>query len=120
MNGLSPVTYSIVFAANAGGMTIAVGAAGAAGASVSAPRAPSVAATNPYSPAYHHAYRQGAVPTKSQLGKMRGWLSSHLLKRNFTLDRSRKIALFVSAAIMPTVDANLPPIWDCATLFACW
>jgi serine protease len=36
-----------------------------------------VAAANPYSPAYHHAYRQGAVPTKSQLGKMRGWLSSH-------------------------------------------
>jgi serine protease len=33
--------------------------------------------TNPFSPAYHHAYRQGAVPTKSQFGKMRGWLSSH-------------------------------------------
>jgi serine protease len=57
-----------------GGMAIA---AGAAGASVSASPAPSVAAANPYSPAYHHAYRQGAVPTKSQLGKMRGWLSSH-------------------------------------------
>jgi len=30
-----------------------------------------------------------------------GWLSSHLIQRNVSLDRSRKIALGVSAAMMP-------------------
>lgn len=30
-----------------------------------------------------------------------GWLSSHLIKRGISLDRSRKTALFVSAATMP-------------------
>jgi ACS family hexuronate transporter-like MFS transporter len=30
-----------------------------------------------------------------------GWLSSHLLKKNFSLDSSRKIALGISAALLP-------------------
>jgi len=33
--------------------------------------------TNPYSPAYHHAYRHGVVPTIAQLAKMRGWARRH-------------------------------------------
>jgi hypothetical protein len=68
-------TAAFAAAVAAGGMTIAAGAAGASVTGMA--KAPSVAAVNPYSPAYHHGYRQGAVPTKSQLGKMRGWLSSH-------------------------------------------
>jgi hypothetical protein len=35
------------------------------------------AVRNPYSPAYHHAYRHGVVPTRSRLAKMRGWARSH-------------------------------------------
>ena len=59
-------------------MTIAAGAAGASVTGSAQPQgARSAPVTNPFSPAYHHAYRQGAVPTKSQFGKMRGWLSSH-------------------------------------------
>jgi len=37
----------------------------------------SPAVTNPYSPAYHHAYRHGVVPTRPQLAKMRAWARSH-------------------------------------------
>jgi serine protease len=35
------------------------------------------AAANPYSPAYHHPYRQGVIPTRPQLAKMRAWARSH-------------------------------------------
>jgi serine protease len=79
MTGLTPrrrlavraATAAFAAVAAAGGMSVA---AGVAGASVSA-TAP--AATNPYSPAYHHAYRRGVVPTKAQDAKMRQWWSSH-------------------------------------------
>ena len=37
--------------------------------------APSV--SNPYSPAYHHPYRHGAVPTRAAEAKMRGWAGAH-------------------------------------------
>ena len=37
----------------------------------------SPAASNPYSPAYHHPYRRGVVPTISQLAKMRQWVRNH-------------------------------------------
>jgi hypothetical protein len=37
----------------------------------------SPAVTNPYSPAYHHGYRHGVVPTRPQLTKMSGWARSH-------------------------------------------
>jgi hypothetical protein len=52
------------------GQQAAISRAQAAGAG-------SPAVTNPYSPAYHHAYRHGVVPTISQLAKMRGWARSH-------------------------------------------
>jgi hypothetical protein len=45
----------------------------AAGAQASVTGTP--AAGNPYAPAYHHAYRHGAVPTISRLAKMRQWAS---------------------------------------------
>jgi hypothetical protein len=35
------------------------------------------AVRNPYSPAYHHPYREGVVPTRPQLQKMRAWSRSH-------------------------------------------
>ncbi|HYB89198.1 MAG TPA: hypothetical protein VEC76_20295 [Streptosporangiaceae bacterium] len=35
------------------------------------------AAQNPYSPAYRHPYRQGVIPTRPQLTKMRTWARSH-------------------------------------------
>src|ERR1041384_2011433 len=35
------------------------------------------ALSNPYAPAYHHAYRQGAVPTRQRLAKIRKWAGSH-------------------------------------------
>jgi serine protease len=33
--------------------------------------------TNPYSPAYHHAYRYGVVPTVAEYAKMRQWSAAH-------------------------------------------
>ncbi|HWG61370.1 MAG TPA: hypothetical protein VG253_06620 [Streptosporangiaceae bacterium] len=33
--------------------------------------------SNPYSPAYHHAYRGGVIPTRSQMAKMRAWRRTH-------------------------------------------
>src|SRR5215470_6553931 len=35
------------------------------------------AVTNPYSPAYHHAYRHGVVPTIPRSRQMRKWAHSH-------------------------------------------
>jgi ACS family hexuronate transporter-like MFS transporter len=45
-----------------------------------------------------------------------GWLSSHLLTRNLTLDRARKIALGLSAVVMPAVllIPNAPVGWALA------
>ena len=40
-----------------------------------APATPTV--SNPYSPAYHHAYRHGAIPTIPQAAKMRSWAAQH-------------------------------------------
>jgi hypothetical protein len=65
-------TATAAFAAvvAAGGMTV-----GAAAASV--PGAAPVPVSNPYSPAYHHNYRHGVVPTTSEYAKMRQWSRSH-------------------------------------------
>ena len=49
--------------------------AAGAGAQASVHRIPTV--TNPYSPAYHHAYRHGVVPTIPRLKLMRKWAHSH-------------------------------------------
>ena len=43
----------------------------AAGASSTSP------VTNPYSPAYHHSYRHGVIPTRAVEAKMRGWVHNH-------------------------------------------
>jgi serine protease len=56
--------------------------AAAATASHSAPKTLSLvqrmySSANPYSPAYHHAYRHGVIPTRSQLAKMRAWALAH-------------------------------------------
>ena len=45
------------------------------GATASVHHAASV--VNPYSPAYHHAYRHGAVPTISRLRLMKRWAANH-------------------------------------------
>jgi serine protease len=48
-------------------------AAGGAQAAAAGPPA----TPNPYSPAYHHPYRQGVIPTRPQLAKMRTWARNH-------------------------------------------
>ena len=53
------------------GMQMAV--TGGATASVHHP----ASVVNPYSPAYHHAYRHGAVPTTSRLKLMKRWARNH-------------------------------------------
>jgi hypothetical protein len=66
-------------AAVALGAGLQVAAAGAQ-ASATGPQAPATghpAVRNPYSPAYNHPYRQGVIPTRPQLAKMRTWARSH-------------------------------------------
>src|SRR5215469_10428481 len=65
-----------------GGTAVLAAAALAAGLQAAAPGAQAAvggrpATANPYSPAYHHAYRGGVVPTRPQLAKMRAWARSH-------------------------------------------
>jgi serine protease len=62
-------TATVAAIALAGGMQ----AGGGAPASAAGPPGPA----NPYSPAYHHPYRQGVIPTRSQLAKMRTWARNH-------------------------------------------
>jgi Putative Ig domain len=50
-------------------------AASLPGAQASVHHSPAVA--NPYSPAYHHPYRHGVVPTIPQQHKMNAWAASH-------------------------------------------
>ena len=57
------------------GMQAAVTGAQAAVTSPAVHHPPAV--TNPYSPAYHHSYRVGVVPTIPRLAKMRQWARSH-------------------------------------------
>jgi hypothetical protein len=71
-------TWSRRWAATAAAVGIAAWAAG--GPSLPALAAAGHAdgmATNPYSPAYGHSYRKGAVPTRAQSGQMKGWSASH-------------------------------------------
>jgi hypothetical protein len=65
-----------------GGTAVLAAAALAAGMQAAAPGAQAAtgghpAVRNPYSPAYHHAYRGGVVPTTAQLKKMRTWARNH-------------------------------------------
>jgi serine protease len=65
----------------AAALTLAAGSQAASAAAHPAPggAAPAVKAPviNPYSPAYHHSYRHGAVPTRAAEAKMRGWAAAH-------------------------------------------
>jgi serine protease len=63
-------TAALAAVALGAGMQVAV-----TGAQASAAGHPAV--RNPYSPAYHHPYRQGVIPTRPQLTKMRTWARSH-------------------------------------------
>ena len=38
---------------------------------------PTAGVTNPYSPAYHHAYRHGVIPTIPRLKQMKAWARRH-------------------------------------------
>jgi serine protease len=71
----------------AAGLLTGTGAAGATTATTTAAGATSVPGAvtgtrgapvvNPYSPAYHHPYRRGMVPTVGQAAKMRQWTRGH-------------------------------------------
>ncbi|MGW2250703.1 putative Ig domain-containing protein [Kitasatospora sp. NPDC001660] len=65
----------------AGVAALALAAAGfaatAAQAQPDATSRPSQSAANPYSPAYQHPYRHGAVPTIEQNAKMKAWADTH-------------------------------------------
>jgi serine protease len=63
--------------AAAGGAQAAAGGAQAAAGGAQAAAAGPPATANPYSPAYHHPYRQGVIPTRPQLARMRTWARSH-------------------------------------------
>jgi hypothetical protein len=51
--------------------------AGAAGAAPAAHHAAAGHVTNPYSPAYGHSYRYGAMPTIARWHQMRAWAAAH-------------------------------------------
>src|SRR5262245_63082750 len=61
----------------AGGMQAAAGGEQALAAGRPTPAASPPAPANPYSPAFHHPYRQGVIPTRPQLAKMRTWARNH-------------------------------------------
>ena len=63
-------TAALAAMALGAGMQVAV-----TGAQAAAAGPPATA--NPYSPAYHHSYSQGVIPTRPQLAKMRTWARSH-------------------------------------------
>lgn len=74
------------FPASRAGRTAAAGAVvlaavavapSAAGARLAGHRAAVPAARDPYSPAYHHQYRRGVVPTIGRLREMAAWSGAH-------------------------------------------
>ena len=67
-------TAALAAVALGAGMQFAVTGAEAA---TGPPAAGSPTAANPYSPAYHHSYRRGVIPTRPQLAKMHAWARSH-------------------------------------------
>ncbi|MGW3269239.1 putative Ig domain-containing protein [Streptomyces sp. NPDC001056] len=58
------------------GVMLAAGAPAFAGSAPASP-SPAAAVKNPYSPAYQHPYRHGAVPTLQKHAKMKAWAASH-------------------------------------------
>ncbi len=60
-------------ALTAGSQAALTGAQAAAGPTATG----TAAVANPYSPAYHHPYRHGVVPSIPQLARMRQWARHH-------------------------------------------
>ncbi|MFF8988426.1 putative Ig domain-containing protein [Streptomyces sp. NPDC014983] len=58
------------------GVMLAAGAPAFAGSAPASP-SPAAAVKNPYSPAYQHPYRHGAVPTLQKHAKMKAWAANH-------------------------------------------
>ena len=82
MKVLTPVLrWSVLCRAAIAVLAVATGTLGSSAAQAAAAQAASATApqagVNPYSPAYHHAYRHGVVPSRGQLTKMRQWARSH-------------------------------------------
>ncbi len=68
--------------ATQGGLTIAAALSLLAGtqAAVTQAQAATIGpapVSNPYSPAYHHSYRHGVIPTTAVAAKMRSWAKTH-------------------------------------------
>ena len=61
----------------AGMQTAASAAADHSAAVAATTRSTATSPTDPYSPAYHHAYRHGVVPTRAIASRMRTWASQH-------------------------------------------
>jgi hypothetical protein len=62
----------------AAALTLTAGTqAAVVGAQAATSATPAGQVTNPYSPAYHHSYRHGVVPTIGTEAKMRSWRSAH-------------------------------------------
>jgi hypothetical protein len=57
-------------------LALAAGTLAAATAATAA-TTPAPTTGNPYSPAYHHAYRHGVIPTIPEAAKMRSWAAAH-------------------------------------------
>ena len=65
-----------------GGITVLAALALTAGTQAAAPATatgatPAPTTSNPYSPAYQHAYRRGVVPTVPEAATMRNWSAQH-------------------------------------------
>jgi hypothetical protein len=68
--------------ATGGSVTVLAALALTAGAQAAAPAVqttatPAPTTSDPYSPAYQHAYRRGVVPTVPEAAKMRSWSAQH-------------------------------------------
>src|SRR5215831_15965225 len=70
-------TAAVAAVALGAGLQVAATGAQASAAGAPAPAVGHPATRNPYSPAYNHPYRQGVIPTRPQLTKMRTWARSH-------------------------------------------
>ena len=68
--------------ATGGSITVLAALALTAGTQAAAPATataatPAPTTSNPYSPAYQHAYRRGVVPTVPEAARMRSWSAQH-------------------------------------------
>jgi hypothetical protein len=58
-------------------VTLAIGMQAAVTGAQAAVHKPPATVVNPYSPAYHHPYRHGVIPTIGRLREMRAWARAH-------------------------------------------